>query len=247
MNDLDTTKQIVDNYHSNMPGRVSPDDYRSVTLMNKSFRRILGGILPHNKDACILDIGCGEGHFLRFCLASGYTNLHGFDLSQENVALCRKYLLPFAEQHNALDISGYLPGRKWHAVICLDILEHIQKQNVVKLLTDIRSRLEPDGLLIVQVPNMAYLFAAYHRYADLTHETGFTENSLMSALTAAGYKNIKIMPAWNAVTPAGYIREFCLLLIHRLMYMLEGRTRPRIPTKNLLAIAFNSQSISDHH
>jgi hypothetical protein len=41
-------------------------------------------ILPHQKDAAILDIGFGDGWFMAACLALGYTNVHGAEFAPEN-------------------------------------------------------------------------------------------------------------------------------------------------------------------
>lgn len=51
-----------------------------------------------------------------------------------------------------------------------------------------------------------------------------------------GFRNedIEIRPAWNATTLLGYLREVYLRLLHNLVFLAEDRSRPRIPTKNLL-------------
>jgi 2-polyprenyl-3-methyl-5-hydroxy-6-metoxy-1,4-benzoquinol methylase len=42
--------------------------------------------LPKNKDARILDFGCGIGHFLYFLNKMGYSNFVGIDISPQQVA-----------------------------------------------------------------------------------------------------------------------------------------------------------------
>ena len=237
MNNLDTTKQVIDNYHSNTPGRVSPEDHRAVTLINKSFQRSIGKILPQDKNAKILDIGCGEGHFLRFCLSLGYTNIDGFDLSQENVGICRKYSLPFVEHFDALNIRNFKPSSSWDVILCIDSIEHIKKEMVVGFLNEIKLRLNKGGKLIIQTPNMGYLFAPFQRYIDITHEYGLTERSAMALLKTCGFNSIEILPAYEAGTLPGRIREACLVMAHKSFHLLEGQHRPRIPTKNLLVQA----------
>ena len=41
--------------------------------------------LPVNKEAHILDIGCGDGGFVYFLQKSGYTNCTGIDVSDEQI------------------------------------------------------------------------------------------------------------------------------------------------------------------
>jgi hypothetical protein len=77
------------------------------------------------------------------------------------------------------------------------------------------------------------------RYSDFTHEFGVTEKSVLDLLLSAGFRveNIEVLPSWNATTLLGYIREFYLKILHKLIFLAEDKSRPKIPTKNLLVIA----------
>lgn len=229
-----TTELIIKNYHSYTPSRVPPEDTRNLMALRKSFRRILLPLLPADKTIRILDAACGEGHLLDYLRSQEFTHLDGFDLSSENVALCQKRGLSFVKAHNALHIMSFCPGKSWDVILCMDLLEHLHKEDLAGFLTGVRSRLSDRGVVIIQTPNMGYLFAAYHRYNDLTHETGLTEHSAVTLLRASGFGNIEIYPSWAATTLPGFCRERCLSLAHRIAYLLEGKSAPRIPTKNLL-------------
>jgi hypothetical protein len=58
-------------------------------------------------------------------------------------------------------------------------------------------------------------------------------------LLSAGFRveNIEVLPSWNATTFLGYIREFYLKILHKLIFLADDKSRPKIPTKNLLVIA----------
>ncbi len=44
-----------------------------------------------SKESNILDVGCGKGIFLHFLKERGYTNLHGLELSHDEIAFAKKH------------------------------------------------------------------------------------------------------------------------------------------------------------
>lgn len=224
--------KIVDNYHTHL-GR----DERAAEFTYRSFRRNIQHWLPKSRDAAILDAGCGEGVLLRFLRDQGFSNLSAFDLSAENVRICRESGFSFVQQHNALDIASFSPGSRWDLIVCRDLLEHFEKHKAMKFLEDVRGLLKPDGAAIFQTPNMAYICANVVLYGDPTHETGYSEASLRAMLSAAGFGKIEIGPHWYATSLPGHLREWLLRARHWWHYLPEGSIAPRIPTKNLLARA----------
>jgi len=205
----------------------------------RSWERSLARWLPAQKDAAILDVGCGDGEFLAFLRERGYFRLWGMDSSAEQVDRCLARGMDFVRCHDALSIAS-LPGPEggWDAVFCLDLLEHLPPDRTVDFLEQARRRLRTGGYLVVRTPNMAYLAAGWVLYGDPTHRIGYTELSLRAVLEAAGYERVEIRPHWYAVTMAGRIREAYLFCLHKLVYLIEGRFAPRVPTKNILARAF---------
>ena len=233
-----TRERLLQRYHS-LSRRPSLEDRASRRIVFKAFRRTLGEWLPADKEARILDIGCGEGALLLFLQEGGYLDLHGFDLSPENVDLCHAAGLPFVLGFDALRLSEYDPDLSFDLIMALDIVEHLPKQAVAGFLELARSRLRAGGWLIIQTPNLGSIQGAFIRYNDLTHEFGLTENTVVDLLSTAGFgaSQIEVKPAWNATTFAGYLREIWVRSLHALVFAAEGSGRPRIPTKNLLVRA----------
>lgn len=233
-----TRDAMIERYHSlSRRGTWSSPGGRRTTL--SSLDRVLTPVLPAHRDARILDVGCGEGAVLGLLQEKGYRHLAGFDLSEENVALCRDAGLDFVERHDALDIEGFAPGRQFDAVLLIDLIEHLPKAVALPVLTAAFRRLVDGGRLIIQTPNMGSIFAALHRHNDLTHEWGVTERALTDLLHASGFQvdQIRVLPAWSATTARGRVREWYLRALHRVIFAAEGRERPRVPTGNLLAVA----------
>jgi 2-polyprenyl-3-methyl-5-hydroxy-6-metoxy-1,4-benzoquinol methylase len=166
----------------------------------------------------------------------GYRNLAGFDISAENVEICHKSGLTFVDQLDALRLEQHRPGERYGVVFLMDVIEHLPKESGVSFLEQVRERLVPGGCAVIQTPNMGCVFGHYHRFNDLTHEFCLTEKSARDLMVAAGFKptDIEIRPAWSATTALGRLREQYLKILHRLIFLAEDSSRPKIPTKNLL-------------
>ena len=231
-----TTREILlERYHT-LTRRADGVDPLTRKVMFKSFARVLGPWLPRKKSSSILDIGCGEGVFLAFLRDLGYEDLSGFDLCPENVQICHRRGLGFVRQHDALRLDEFQGAAEYDAVYCFDLLEHVPKEQAVRFLRNVYLRIANGGCAVFQTPNMGSILALFHRYHDLTHEYGLTESSAVTLLMTAGFRVdcIEVRPSWNATTCLGYLRELYLRLLHTLVWLAEGRSRPRIPTKNLL-------------
>src|SRR5271169_2237429 len=63
--------------------QISPDYYSSYKIPP-----YLVKVLPRDKSAKILDIGCGFGQTMKALSALGYTNICGVDISDEAIQCC---------------------------------------------------------------------------------------------------------------------------------------------------------------
>lgn len=233
---MNTTQALLDRYHTIMsePGA----GHRQ--LLNRVFARQLSAWLPGDKAAPILDAGCGGGELLDFLRSRGFSALDGFDYSGENVEVCRQAGFPFVRQADLLKPEGWGDVKSKSLILLMDVLEHLPKEDALRVLVALRERLRADGgSLVLRTPNMGSLFASWLLHSDLSHSWGCTETSLRELLILAGFdaQSIEIVPAWDAATATGRLRELVLRVMHRLVFMTAGRPSPRIPTRNLLARA----------
>lgn len=153
--------------------------------------------LPDNKDANILDIACGGGLFLHFLKTRGYINITGVDISPEQVSLAKQVTENVIEG-NVLEFLE-TTKEKYNLITGLDIIEHLQKDEVIRLLNSIHTALKPNGRLILQTPNADSPWGMMHRYWDFTHEICFNPNSLMKLLKLVAFQNIKFREAGPVV------------------------------------------------
>lgn len=126
----------------------------------------------------ILEIGCGKGYILKWLRNKDYSNIEGVDLSPEDVEVAKKYVE--ISSIYCADTGKYLLEKKgaYDCIVGKDILEHIEKDKLDGLLSVIKAALKPGGKIILQVPSMDWIMAQHERYMDLTHEVGFTRESL---------------------------------------------------------------------
>lgn len=154
--------------------------------------------LPENKDAAILDFGCGWGHLLRSLWCAGYQNLEGVEISESQACVLREAVGDRFPVH-CMDGAALLAQRQEHydLIVMYDVLEHIERQQVVPLLDSLYHALRPGGRLVVRVPNMSCILATYSMYLDFTHINGFTEFSLMQVFDMAGFTDHILVPEPN--------------------------------------------------
>lgn len=126
----------------------------------------------------ILDIGCNRGYLLKVFSDFGYKHLYGIDLSSEDVIEAQK-INPNAHLE-CVDAFEFLAANRdsFDVIIIKAVLEHVSKEKTQELLLAIQKSLKANGVVIVDVPNMDWLFASHERYMDFTHEAGFTKESI---------------------------------------------------------------------
>jgi 2-polyprenyl-3-methyl-5-hydroxy-6-metoxy-1,4-benzoquinol methylase len=163
--------------------RLNAADDAGYKRHGRVLRQILLPHLPATQEAAILDVACGIGYAVEMLLQAGYTNVHGIDLSAEQVQVASARGLPITEA----DVFEHLEeADDLDVVIAFDFIEHLDKNELLRFLDLVQTALRPGGRVIVKTPNASCLFGARSRYVDLTHELIFTEKSLRAAFATSG-------------------------------------------------------------
>ena len=189
--------------------------------------------------ARIAEIGSGSGSLLAWLRARGFSDLHGVDASPADVEFANGHLEPGVVTLG--DAASYLDERaaSFDAVFAKAIVEHIPRQDLLRLLRALSRSLRPGGRLIVDVPNMDWILASHERYMDLTHENGFTMESLSTYL-ALEFEDVRVTGS-RLATPSGsqrLLRPVVLLLLRRLLYFVgEGASDVLFSSRSLIAVA----------
>ncbi len=185
----DYRARIYERYASRFQSASETFDVGAARRWGRSYRHYLRGWLPADPDAPILDVACGGGRLLQFFRDGGYRDVHGVDVSPEQVALARQVT------HNVVqaDVLDYLAGQpaRFDLITGLDIVEHFGKGETLRFLDLCYAALRPGGRLVLQTPNAESPWGTHHRYNDLTHELGFNPNALSRLLAMVGFETIE--------------------------------------------------------
>lgn len=176
--DSSLSKEDVDEYyiHCNMydnASNVKKDTYLEGCELYYS------AILPYiTMESEIIDVGCGNGNFLKFLKDKGYSNLYGLDPSESSINELK--------QNGIKGIVGSvydeIPDKfrnRYDIVILSGVLEHLLFPDIC--LENIINLIKKNGVLYIVVPN-AEGFRKYLRevpnYFNHEHINYFTSNTL---------------------------------------------------------------------
>ena len=209
----------------------------------KGFALYYYDCLPEDKNAPILDVGCGVGQFLRFLEINEYTDITGIELSEQQAEIARENVNCSI---HAGEVSKFLKTKqgKYQLITLNDVLEHIPKNDTVSFLKTLKEGLTKEGCLVINVPQVAGLTTAYNRYNDFTHNLVFTEMSLSQVLKMAGFSKIRFIqekwPMKFTIRHLSYrlVRWFWYKFL-TLAYIIEmpGEKRPKSWQIRLVAVA----------
>ena len=144
------------------------------------------GWLPASRDERIVDLACGGGSLLRFFYQRGFRDLRGVDISPDQVARAKKVFAKVTEM-NVLKFLREQAG-SFGLITALDLIEHLDKDEVLAFLDECHRALRPGGRLILQTPNAESPWFGAVRYGDFTHELCFTVNNLSRLMTVTGFR-----------------------------------------------------------
>lgn len=186
----DIRDPLYDKYYSAFKKGESREKFGFLHIKLWYNEKYLPLIKRYDRNAPILDLGCGQGFMLRYLQSAGFTNLTGVDISEEQIAVAKERGL------NAIhaDVFDFLRSNegKFEIIFAVDLLEHFKKEELFELLQLIHHALKPDGLFILQTPNGEGLMPGYVIYGDLTHFTILSPLSLKHILTVTGFEKIQI-------------------------------------------------------
>jgi SAM-dependent methyltransferase len=220
----------------------SKDETHEKDIIFRYFKRNYLSVMPQNRDAVILDLGCGRGLFINACRMAGYQNVIGVDISPSNIEYCKKQGYECVEQ----DAQKYLAEHRdvFDVVIWNDMIEHLHKDEIINILISLKSSLRDGGKVIIKTLNAANPYTGViGRYMDFTHEISFVDFSMRELLNACGYRNVEVRGSDIYVFkgPINFLAKGVAWLICKWLYIMSwlfGQKSVKIFEKNLIAFAF---------
>lgn len=148
-------------------------------------RRRLRPWLPPNRDAVCLDLACGCGEMIYLLEREGFQHTSGVDLCQEELQSAQPFIKGELVQADVLEYLRQRRSESVDFVTALNFLEHLSKDTLLAVLSELRRVLRPGGALVAMVPNAISPFGSLTRHWDITHEWAFTPNNFrqLAALT----------------------------------------------------------------
>lgn len=131
----------------------------------------------------VLEVGCGDGHFLSLLVAAG-VEAYGNEPSNPFRELALKKNLNVSS--GFVDENFIHPQGPFDAVITREVMEHVPQP--VEFLKNIRNQLKPGGVLLVEIPNFEKALQEarfYDMFPD--HISYFTKSTLTATVLNAGY------------------------------------------------------------
>ncbi|MBD2424552.1 class I SAM-dependent methyltransferase [Phormidium sp. FACHB-1136] len=136
------------------------------------------------RNAFVLDAGCGRGEFLKGFIECG---LQAYAVDQSSVAL--RYLPDARLKVSNIETGGIpYPDNYFDVVYSKSVIEHFHYPE--RFVREIYRVLKPGGLVITMCPAWEYNYRIY--FEDYTHRTPFMLGSLRDILLIHGFENIQV-------------------------------------------------------
>lgn len=151
----------------------------------------------------ILDVGCGEGFALSHFHALGW-QVSGIDFSRAGVEQMNPHCLPFVQQGDIfLQLEHLISGNEKYNIVWLsNVLEHVL--DPVLLLNSLRQLIEPDGLLVVTVPNDGNIYhESLFESGDIPHRFWIAIPDHISYFTKESLNRIATATNWDCLALQG--------------------------------------------
>ena len=148
-------------------------------------RRLGPWLAIHAKD--VLDLGSGTGELCCLAQRGGAASVVGVNLSLEEIEFAQSRTSATFVQ---CEIGSYLeqcPPASADCVYALNILEHLDKDSLLRTMEGIYRVLRDGGQLVAMVPNAISPFGTMTRYWDITHQIAFTPSSFRQLARLVGF------------------------------------------------------------
>ena len=200
--------------------------------------------LPSNKEAKILDFGCGSGITLRYLQNRGYNNLNGVDIKSYETwgEMSDKgiNLTMFG------DITTYLETIKscYDFIILKDVLYYFTEDTVVQNTTLLKEALNVGGKMLFDIINGSVITGSFTMNKDLDIRIVLTEHSLVTIIERSGLRVDSLYEDRIVISGLRSGLYFWANLLHKLnlkvIYFSErgvDSQNPKILSKKIIAIA----------
>jgi cyclopropane fatty-acyl-phospholipid synthase-like methyltransferase len=183
--------RIYNHYVQSRDRPLAPTSLAGLRPRAAALGRLVQRHFPADKDAAVLDLGCGHGALIHFARQLGYRNVRGVDGSPEQVAAAQHLGIEGVAEGDLNDMLLAQPDASLDVVVAYDVIEHFTRDELLPFVDQVHRVLRPGGDWIIHAPNGESPFGSRMRYWDLTHEMAFTRTSLSQILLSSGFRDVR--------------------------------------------------------
>lgn len=143
--------QLIYKNYAQKGNRIQVEEQR----IKEVYPRKISFIQRYFKDAkTILDVGAGNGGFVSLASSIGY-NVTGIELEKSQIELA-KQVFKVDLIHSSIEEFSRNEKRKFDVINLHHVFEHVQRP--LNILNIIKRLLNPNGILLIEVPNQFFKF-----------------------------------------------------------------------------------------
>lgn len=147
----------------------------------------------------LLDVGCGTGRFLAAARSRGFAPLAGVE-PVEAAAVAARVQVPEADIRVASSSAIPFPDGTFAVVACLDVLQHVEADELVRSLRELRRVVAPDGALVLRTSG------AWHHREERSDWRCFEPRTLRQLVEGGGFRCVRLSFANALGSAAARIR-----------------------------------------
>ena len=146
--------------------------------------------LKHVSNPQILDLGCGRGEFLAKW-KKYISNVLGIENDSRMASICQSKGINIIED-NALDALKRLPDNSISIITIFHMVEHLEYDQLFKIIFECSRTLEENGVLIIETPSIDNLIVSTNNfYLDHSHKTHINAEAFSFMIENNGFLKAK--------------------------------------------------------
>jgi 2-polyprenyl-3-methyl-5-hydroxy-6-metoxy-1,4-benzoquinol methylase len=186
----DYRTRIYAHYVNARQKSLAPETLEGLKPRVPFLRKLMRRHFPPDREAAILDLGCGYGALIHVAREAGYRYIRGVDGSPEQVAAAQRLSIEGVMQGDAVETLAGEPDGSLDCVVFFDLIEHFKKDELIGLVDAVYRVLKPQGRWILHTCNAESPFGMSSRYGDFTHELAFTRRSIAQLMLSSGFSKV---------------------------------------------------------
>ncbi len=154
--------------------------------------------------AHVLDLCCGDGYYTHMFHSGRASHVIAVDFDSSAIAFARQYHSAPNITYTVCDVRAGIPDGSFDTVIWNGAIEHFTEQEMSAILTSIRRRLKPGGMVA------GYTVAAYET-GELQlshHEYEFPSAAALAAFLSKYFEHVRVFESvWPAKPSLGGVKR----------------------------------------